>query len=106
MVMAMATPMTARATAILEPLSFSAISGWEADDHAAALETFRRSCTEIVGEGRAFGRKVAFGGPREQWISACRRAATTTDARRFFEVNFQPLKVNDPTRPEGLGLIK
>jgi len=98
----MASAMTAQATAILELLSFSAIEGWADDDHAAALETFRRSCVEILGGGHAFTRKVVFGGKREQWTAVCERAATTPDARRFFENNFQPLRVHDPVRPGGL----
>lgn len=102
MVLAMASAMTGRAAAILEPLAFSAIAGWADDDHAAALATFRRSCAEIVSAGKAFGRKVAFGGRREQWIAPCRSAETATDPKRFFEETFQPLKVNDPARPEGL----
>jgi len=101
-VLAMANPMTARAAAILEPLAFSTIEGWAQDDHAAALQTFRRSCAEIVAEGQAFGRTVAFGGHREQWIGVCKAAQTATNARGFFEENFQPLKVNDPGRTEGL----
>ena len=102
MVLAMASAMTGRAAPILEPLAFSAIAGWKDDDHAAALATFRRSCAEIVAEGKAFGRKVAYGGQREQWIALCRSAETAGDAKRFFEENFQPLKVNDPARTDGL----
>ncbi|HUR43897.1 MAG TPA: murein transglycosylase A [Aestuariivirga sp.] len=94
--------MTARATVPLEPLAFVAIAGWADDDHAAALETFQRSCVEILAEGSAFTRTVMFGGKREQWIAVCRRAQDATDARRFFEQNFQPLRVSDPNRPEGL----
>ncbi len=55
-----------------------------------------------MAEGKAFARKVSFGGRREQWLSVCGRSETATDAKRFFEENFQPLKVNDPLRPEGL----
>lgn len=102
MILAMADAMTARAAAILEPLTFSAIKGWAEDDHTAAFETFQRSCTEIVAEGRAFSRKVTFGGGRQQWIGICKKADTAKDARRFFEENFRPMKVNDPVRPEGL----
>jgi membrane-bound lytic murein transglycosylase A len=102
MVLAMASAMNAQATAILEPLAFSAIAGWAGDDHKAALETFRRSCTEIVADGKAFGRKVVFGGRRNQWLAICKSAESAMDAKRFFEENFQPLKVNDPARPEGL----
>jgi len=98
----MADAMTARAAAILEPLAFSAIEGWADDDHAVAFETFRRSCTEIAAEGRAFGRQVKFGGDRGHWVAICKKTYATQDAKRFFEENFQPMKVNDPVRPDGL----
>ena len=32
-----------------EPVAFSAIDGWAADDHAAAFATFLASCRPIVG---------------------------------------------------------
>jgi membrane-bound lytic murein transglycosylase A len=102
MVLAMPNTMSSRPTATLEPLAFSALAGWGDDDHAAALETFQRSCSAIVAEGNAFARKVMFGGKRGQWIAVCKRAATAIHAKRFFEENFQPLKVNDPDRAEGL----
>ncbi len=102
MVLAMASPMIGRAAAILQPVAFSAIAGWDREDHAAALETFQRSCTEIVAEGKAFGRKVDFGGKRQHWLAPCKSAETAADAKKFFEKNFQPMKVNDPARPEGL----
>lgn len=98
----MASPMTAAAPPILEPVAFSAIAGWAGDDHAAALTSFRRSCAEIIAEGKAFARPVTFGGRREQWLDLCHRATGAIAARRFFEDNFQPMKVHDPVRPEGL----
>ncbi len=101
-VLVMASAMTVQAKAILEPVAFAAIDGWAGDDHGAALAAFRRSCTEIVAEGRAFEREVGFGGKRQQWIAVCQLAEKAYDARSFFEANFQPFKVNDPARAGGL----
>ncbi|MGH6821267.1 MAG: murein transglycosylase A, partial [Methylocella sp.] len=75
---------------------------WAKDDHAAALAAFKRSCAEIAATGKGFERKVTFGGTREQWLAVCVKAQKAGDARRFFEENFQPFKVNDPARGEGL----
>lgn len=90
---------------IFERVEFPAIAGWAGDDHAAALAAFRRSCAEIVDEGRAFQRPVKFGGNRKEWMEVCRAATDATDAtdpRRFFETHFVALRVNDPERAEGL----
>ncbi|MBM3519176.1 MAG: transglycosylase [Alphaproteobacteria bacterium] len=87
---------------LLTPLRFTDIGSWPSDDHGAALAAFRRSCAEIVAEGRAFARPVRFGGERRQWLDICDRAATAGDARQFFETNFVPFKVREAERPEGL----
>jgi membrane-bound lytic murein transglycosylase A len=87
---------------LLEPVSFSSIAGWQADDGGEALSAFRRSCLEIEEQGRAFDRGVRFGGARRDWLSVCAGAKQATDARQFFERNFQAWQVNDPERPEGL----
>ncbi|MFN0193188.1 MAG: murein transglycosylase A [Aestuariivirga sp.] len=94
--------MTAAAQPILSPVRFSDLKGWAADDHAAALAAFRRSCGEIIEEGRAFERPVQYGGTREEWIAVCRKAEDARDPKAFFESEFTPLQVNDPKRPEGL----
>ena len=87
---------------VLEPQSFTAITGWSDDNHQSALAAFKRSCAEIISEGNAFKRPVQYGGDREQWIAVCGRADAASNARQFFEDNFNPFKVNDPIRPEGL----
>jgi membrane-bound lytic murein transglycosylase A len=97
-----ASDMTGLANPILEKTSFSAIVGWTGAEHGRALEAFRPSCREILAEGRAFRRPSRFGGVRSDWIDVCERAVSARDPRSFFEQNFLPLKVNDPTRPEGL----
>jgi membrane-bound lytic murein transglycosylase A len=97
-----ASGMTGLAKPILERTSFTGLPGWAAAEHGRALEAFRRSCDEILSQGRAFDRPSEFGGARTDWIEVCEKGATARDPRSFFEQNFLPLKVNDPTRPEGL----
>jgi membrane-bound lytic murein transglycosylase A len=87
---------------ILERVEFPAIAGWRDDDHGSALAAFRRSCAEIIAEGRAFERPVKFGGSRREWVAVCRAAADAADSRRFFESHFMALRVHDPERAEGL----
>lgn len=86
----------------LEAVAFDSIAGWKDDDHAQALAAFRRSCDEILNEGRAFRRDVRFGGRREHWLDICESAKATTDARRFFETGFTAFLVSDPALPDGL----
>ncbi len=93
--------MTAAAD-VLQPVPFASLKGWQEDDHAAALAAFRRSCREIIAEGMAFDRGVAFGGSRSDWLGVCESAARAKDARRFFEREFAAFAVNDPDRPQGL----
>lgn len=101
-VFAMASIMKSTAAPVLEKIDTAAILGWAGDDHAAAFAAFRRSCAEIVAEGRAFQRPVKFGGGRSEWVKVCRAATDATDPRRFFESHFTALRVHDPERAEGL----
>ncbi|WP_246776701.1 murein transglycosylase A [Microvirga sp. VF16] len=79
----------------LEPLPFTELAGWVADDHAAAFQAFLRSC-------RAFDAKAATlrpaQAPQEDLLAVCREALKTprlgkAEARRFFETLFQPVSV-------------
>ena len=99
---AMAKDMRAASPLILETVPFSRLHGWGADNHAAALAAFRRSCREIIDNGRAFSRPVTFGGSRADWLPVCHAVMTAEDAKGFFETQFQALRVHDPLRPEGL----
>ena len=94
--------MTAETKPILKAVPFSKIEGWAADDHAAALAAFQRSCAEILASGHGFERDVRFGGRREDWLDVCENALQSKSARQFFEEEFAALKVTDPVRPEGL----
>lgn len=99
---AMASMIATASANILEPAPFAEIDGWTDDDHQAALDTFRRSCKEIVEKGKAFERTVTYGGAKEDWLGTCERANTAKNARHFFESEFEPFRVRDPVRPDGL----
>ena len=87
---------------VLSLTDFASIPGWSEDDHAAALAAFRHSCTILQDLSHGPIRNPRYGGGRPDWQTACQRAATTADPRRFFEENFLPLKVHDAERPAGL----
>jgi membrane-bound lytic murein transglycosylase A len=93
---------TAMAQTMFEKTSITAMPGWSQDDHAKALQTFQRSCQEILITAHGFKRDAAFGGKIEDWQELCQHALTASTPRSFFEDNFSAFKVNDPTRPEGL----
>ncbi|MBL8906475.1 MAG: murein transglycosylase A [Rhizobiales bacterium] len=98
--MTLATPALARAS--FEAIGFQALAGWRDDDHQAALDALKRSCTEIISHGRGFSRPVKYGGTRADWLSVCRKAPKALDARKFFEAELTPLRVSDSERPAGL----
>jgi membrane-bound lytic murein transglycosylase A len=93
---------TAGARTVFEPVNFSALEGWQDDDHAAALAAFQRSCAEILDHGRAFSRPIKYGGSRAAWLTVCRKASIAKHARKFFETELTPLRVHDADRPDGL----
>jgi membrane-bound lytic murein transglycosylase A len=87
----------------LKRIEFADMTKWASSDVSEALAAFKRSCAEIVMEGRAFDRPVLFGGERQDWLDVCEAAsASVPSARRFFEENFVPFAVTDADRPEGL----
>jgi membrane-bound lytic murein transglycosylase A len=85
-----------------QPVPFEILRGWAEDDHAAAFSAFRRSCAEILLNGKAFERQPRFAGRRADWAGVCTLAGTAGDPRAFFEENFLAFKVIDEERPEGL----
>ncbi|SEN25059.1 murein transglycosylase A [Palleronia pelagia] len=61
-------------------LRFDDLNGWAQDDHGAALDVFLNTC----GDMRDL-----------DWLALCRVAADQTDARRFFEIFFRPVLIED-----------
>jgi len=85
----------------LEPLAFSDLDGWAADDHAQAFAAFRVSCGPLVRsrppDERAVGAALA---------PVCRRALALSHvdeakAREFFETNFRPLRISSLGETQG-----
>jgi len=87
----------------VEPLAFASLDGWRDDDHAAAFETFLKSCGPILN-GSKFMRmaRPVFGA----LFKVCERAVAAgpldrEHARLFFEDNFKPVRVMPAGRTEG-----
>jgi len=109
LITAMTTPPASAAPDIrLTPLTFAAIAGWSTHDAAGAAGALRRSCQEMMADGRGFSRAPRFAGLRADWASACSAViampAGIDDAamRRLLESHYLPFRVEDPTRPQGL----
>jgi membrane-bound lytic murein transglycosylase A len=81
--------------ATFKPVAFSALPGWEADDHAAAFGAFRKSCARIIAAARAGNKAGKIAIPSEL-LAVCADAARLPDtvdraaAKTFFEARFQP----------------
>lgn len=86
----------------LEAVAFSQIEGWAADDHETALAVLRRSCRAILEQRADSHGQARFAGSLQLWRDVASAALTASRARWFFETQFQPYRVCDPERPEGL----
>lgn len=89
-----------------EPVAFTDLPGWEADDHLAALKAFLASCPRIKAAAKAGNKAGAIAIPATL-LSACDEAAklpapvTKAAARAFFERTFTPHRVIHAS-PQGL----
>ncbi|MGZ9809145.1 murein transglycosylase A [Pseudoroseicyclus sp. H15] len=63
-------------------LSFDDLSGWEDDDHAAALDVFLSTCGDMRGR---------------DWATLCAFGRTGPDAKAFFERFFLPVELESDT---------
>ena len=87
----------------IEPLSFSTLAGWTDDDHAAAFDTFLKSCRAILNGTRAMRSARPFYGAL---FKVCGRAVAAGQldrdhARAFFEDNFKPVRVTPAGQTAG-----
>lgn len=66
-------------------LDFESLDGWAADDHRAALSTFRTTCAQLTD-------------PEWRPLCALAEEAETSDAgaRSFFEMFFKPVQIGEP----------
>ena len=91
--------------------------GWKTSPHETALAAFRKSCGEIMADGRAFRRAVTFGGVRRGLAGrmregrSCRRRARLSSRlisrRSAFRTRFVPQGLfTGYYEPEAIGSLK
>jgi peptidoglycan lytic transglycosylase A len=78
----------------LEPLKWSELAGWTADDHLAAFAAYQASCQALRKMRRSDDRAAI----SEALANVCRKAVglrppDADAARTFFEQNFQPVRI-------------
>jgi membrane-bound lytic murein transglycosylase A len=78
----------------LEPLKWSELAGWTADDHLAAFAAYQASCQALRKTRRTDDRAAI----SEALGNVCRKAIglrpqDSDTARVFFEQNFQPVRI-------------
>ena len=89
----------------LQPLGWSELDGWGADDHAAAFSVFLASCRPLLKGAKPLPETKPMS---EALAAVCRRASVAgrlnaEQARKFFERNFRPNHV--ARLSESLGLL-
>src|SRR5258707_5233227 len=87
----------------LEPLGWTALDGWAADDHVASFSAFLKSCTPFLNSKEPRGGRPIH---TALW-QVCRRAArlgptTAAEAQAFFEENFRPVSIARIGEAKGL----
>jgi membrane-bound lytic murein transglycosylase A len=87
----------------LEPMKWSELAGWSADDHLAAFAAYQTSCQALLKIRRSDERGELSGA----LSNVCRKAAglapqDTESARAFFEQNFQPVRIGRLGEAQGL----
>ena len=90
------------ASSQLEPIKWSELAGWTADDHLAAFAAYQASC-QALRKRRTDDRGQISGA----LSNVCRKAADlqpqdANTARAFFEQNFQPVRIARLGEAEGL----
>jgi membrane-bound lytic murein transglycosylase A len=91
------------------PVPFTALEGWEQDDHSAALAAFLRSCDRIDTwpVGRRLSGRDGIAGNASDWTGVCDAAQALKleipdQARLFFEQYFRAVSVRFGGQTEGL----
>jgi peptidoglycan lytic transglycosylase A len=87
----------------LEPVKWTELAGWTADDHLAAFSAYQRSCQALRKIPRTEGHGLIYGA---LW-NVCRKAVDLRPqdllaARAFFEENFQPVRIARLGEGEGV----
>ena len=87
----------------LEPVTWTELAGWTADDHLAAFVAYQRSCQALLKRQRTDDQRPIYGA---LW-NVCQKAtglylSDSAAARAFFEQNFQPVRIARLSETEGL----
>jgi membrane-bound lytic murein transglycosylase A len=87
----------------LEPLAWSALAGWDADDHIASFSAFVKSCAPFLANNKPHDPRPVY---EALWF-ACRQAAqlrpeSAAEAQAFFEENFRPVAIARIGESKGL----
>lgn len=101
-------PASAADRMVLQPLGFDRLPGWDEDAAAAVLPALRKSCDRITK--LPVDRSIGFdgqGGTAADWYGPCAAAAKVAAgdhaaARAMFETWFNPWRVTNDGRPDGL----
>ncbi len=83
----------------LEPLAFTDLPGWAADDHAAAFRAFRRGATVLAAhppKTRALAIDGALLAAALEKAARLPEDLAADEARRFFETHFVPQRLVPP----------
>jgi membrane-bound lytic murein transglycosylase A len=87
----------------LEPVKWTELAGWTADDHLAAFAAYETSCQALRKMRRADERGRIYGALWTVCRNAMGRRPQDADtARTFFEQNFQPIRIARLGEREGL----
>jgi membrane-bound lytic murein transglycosylase A len=90
-------------SAKIENLDFASMPGWKDDDHAAAYDSFLKSCTAILrGSKQMRAARPIYGA----LFNVCERTKTAgkldrDQARAFFEANFKPVRLAQAGQADG-----
>lgn len=87
----------------LEPVTWTELAGWTADDHLAAFAAYQRSCQALLKRRRTDDVGAIHGA---LW-SVCQKAIEIrprdpATARTFFEQNFEPVRIARLGEADGL----
>jgi len=79
-----------------EPLAWSNVAGWSADDHLAAYKAFRTSCKPIAAQQGTPADSKALGSSLRDPCRIAKGLALSdgVKAKDFFEQNFVPLRIS------------
>src|SRR5215467_12904399 len=87
----------------LEPMRWSDLDGWAADDHDAALAVFRASCEPFNRQRQLHDSRPVAAALKEVCRRLSRAGSLKGDkARAFFEDNFRPVRISKLGESTGL----